>query len=174
VIGSLSGDGGHAGHGAEFQTDGHLVNVFWTGEFGLGVATLWSVPTGRYLQTGGVYPGTGPPRRRDRTAARHGPLAAARRHPGPRRPRALGTPGHLAIEVAGGAVRALITGDCVHHPVRLAHAGIGSCVDIGPVLAGTGTLVLGTHFPPPTAGRVTAHRDAYRLDPVPPVTQNVN
>ncbi|MEU0049662.1 MBL fold metallo-hydrolase [Streptomyces sp. NPDC006309] len=89
------------------------------------------------------------------------------------------TPGHVAVELTDGAERALITGDCVHHPVQLAHPAIGSCVDIDPVLAettrrtllsslaGTDTLVLGTHFPPPTAGRVTAHGDAYRLAPAP-------
>lgn len=92
------------------------------------------------------------------------------------------TPGHLAVEVTSGGDKALVTGDCVHHPVQFAHPGIGSCVDIDPALAATtrrrllasladtGTLVLGTHFPPPTAGRVTARGDAYRLDPVPPVT----
>ncbi|MBQ1163205.1 MBL fold metallo-hydrolase, partial [Streptomyces sp. A73] len=57
---------------------------------------------------------------------------------------------------------------------------IGSCVDIDPVrsettrrsllasLAGTGTLVLGTHFPPPTAGHVDGTpAGGYRLTPVP-------
>ncbi|MGF6887024.1 hypothetical protein ABIA39_004158 [Nocardia sp. GAS34] len=34
-------------------------------------------------------------------------------------------------------------------------------------LAGTDTLLLGTHFAPPTAGRVVAHGDAYRLQAVP-------
>jgi hypothetical protein len=34
-------------------------------------------------------------------------------------------------------------------------------------LAGTDTLLLGTHFAPPTAGRVVAHGGAYRLRPVP-------
>ncbi|MFF7791705.1 MBL fold metallo-hydrolase [Streptomyces sp. NPDC007991] len=89
------------------------------------------------------------------------------------------TPGHVAVELASRGRTALITGDCVHHPVQLAHPGIGACVDIDPglsqstrrellgALAGTDTLVLGTHFPPPTAGRVVAHEGAYRLAPVP-------
>ncbi|MFD7277140.1 MBL fold metallo-hydrolase, partial [Streptomyces sp. NPDC059862] len=34
-------------------------------------------------------------------------------------------------------------------------------------LAGTDTLVLGTHFAPPTAGRVVTHEGTYRLSPVP-------
>lgn len=90
------------------------------------------------------------------------------------------TPGHVAVELTSRGGTALITGDCIHHPVQLAHPGIGSCVDIDPEqsaatrrallasLAGAGTLVLGTHFPPPTAGRVVAHGDAYRLIPAPP------
>ncbi|MFE6527473.1 MBL fold metallo-hydrolase [Streptomyces rochei] len=89
------------------------------------------------------------------------------------------TPGHVAVRVVGPGGGALVTGDCVHHPVQLAHPELGSCVDIDPALAastrrsllaslaGTDTLVLGTHFPPPTAGRVVADGDAYRLAPVP-------
>ncbi|GAA2920726.1 MULTISPECIES: MBL fold metallo-hydrolase [Streptomyces] len=89
------------------------------------------------------------------------------------------TPGHLAVELTSRGRTALITGDCVHHPVQLAHPGIGACVDIDPgqseasrrglldSLAGTDTLLLGTHFAPPTAGRVVAHEGAYRLTPAP-------
>ncbi len=89
------------------------------------------------------------------------------------------TPGHIAVRVTSGGAAALITGDCVHHPVQLAHPEIGSCVDIDPEraeatrrallasLAGTDALLLGTHFPPPTAGRVVADGDTYRLEPVP-------
>ncbi|GAA4337248.1 MBL fold metallo-hydrolase [Streptomyces venetus] len=89
------------------------------------------------------------------------------------------TPGHIAVELTSRGRTALITGDCVHHPVQLAHPGIGACVDIDPgrsevtrrellgSLAGTDTLLLGTHFAPPTAGRVVPHQGAYRLSPVP-------
>ena len=85
------------------------------------------------------------------------------------------TPGHVAVQLTGAGESALITGDCIHHPVQLAHPGVGSCVDIDPVrseetrrkllasLAGTDTLVLGAHFPPPTGGRVVTHEDAYRF-----------
>ncbi|MBC2904693.1 MBL fold metallo-hydrolase [Streptomyces cupreus] len=88
------------------------------------------------------------------------------------------TPGHVAVQISGGDAKALITGDCIHHPVQFAHPDIGSCVDIGPAqaeitrrallaaVADTGTLVLGTHFPPPTAGRVVTRGDAFRLEPV--------
>ncbi|MGY0489448.1 MBL fold metallo-hydrolase [Streptomyces sp. WG-D5] len=89
------------------------------------------------------------------------------------------TPGHVAVEVTSQGETALISGDCVHHPVQLAHPAIGACVDIDPrqseatrrkllgSLVGTDTLLLGTHFAQPTAGRVVAHADAYRLEPVP-------
>ncbi|MGV9599548.1 MBL fold metallo-hydrolase [Streptosporangium sandarakinum] len=89
------------------------------------------------------------------------------------------TPGHVAVELTSHGRTALITGDCIHHPVQLAHPAIGACVDIDPQrsettrrtlldsLADTDTLVLGTHFAPPTAGRVIADQGAYRLSPVP-------
>ncbi|MFG2653388.1 MBL fold metallo-hydrolase [Streptomyces sp. NPDC048436] len=85
------------------------------------------------------------------------------------------TPGHVAVELTSRGERALITGDCVHHPVQLAHPAIGACVDIDPrqseasrrallgSVADTDTLLLGTHFAPPTAGRVITQGDAYRL-----------
>lgn len=88
------------------------------------------------------------------------------------------TPGHVAVLLTSGDQRALITGDCLHHPVQLARPDITSCVDIDPEqarrtrhalladLAGTDTLLLGTHFPPPTGGRVVAGGDGYRLVPV--------
>ena len=90
------------------------------------------------------------------------------------------TPGHLAVELTSQDETALITGDSIHHPVQLAHPTIGACVDIDPEqsettrrtlldsLADTDTLVLGTHFAPPTAGRVITHQDTYRLLPIPP------
>ncbi|WP_214412014.1 MBL fold metallo-hydrolase [Sphaerisporangium fuscum] len=89
------------------------------------------------------------------------------------------TPGHVALELTSRGQTALITGDCIHHPVQLAQPSIGACVDIDPErseasrrtllgsLADTDTLVLGTHFAPPTAGRVVTHEGAYRLSLIP-------
>ena len=85
------------------------------------------------------------------------------------------TPGHVSVELASGGETALITGDAVHHPVQFAHPEIGASVDLDPAeaektrrrlfagLAGAGTLVLGTHFPPPTGGRLVPHGSGYRL-----------
>ncbi|WP_030607602.1 MBL fold metallo-hydrolase [Streptomyces sclerotialus] len=89
------------------------------------------------------------------------------------------TPGQIAVRLSDAGQSALITGDCVHHPVQLSRPDLASCVDIDPVaavatrrdllasLAGTDTLVLGSHFPPPTAGLVRADGSGYRLVPVP-------
>lgn len=88
------------------------------------------------------------------------------------------TPGQIAVRLSSGGENALITGDSVHHPVQLSQPGLGSCVDIAPELAvrtrrhlldsvaGTSTLLLGSHFPDPTAGHVRREGDAYRLVPV--------
>ncbi|GAA1259240.1 MBL fold metallo-hydrolase [Kitasatospora nipponensis] len=85
------------------------------------------------------------------------------------------TPGQVAVEVSGTDRSALITGDSIHHPVQLSHPHLTSCVDIDPeqairtrhrLLAGLADadgLLLGTHFPHPTAGVVRSHRGSYRL-----------
>lgn len=87
------------------------------------------------------------------------------------------TPGQIAVRLDSGAHSAVITGDCVHHPVQLADPALCSCVDIDPVaavrsrtrlldeLADTDTLLLGSHFPPPTAGLVRRDGDGFRLVP---------
>ncbi|MDQ7807568.1 MBL fold metallo-hydrolase [Amycolatopsis sp. A133] len=90
------------------------------------------------------------------------------------------TPGHVAVQLDSAGRTALITGDCVHHPVQVPRPDITSCADIDPVLAestrrrllaslaGTGTLVLGTHFPPPTAGQIAGDGKGRRWVPVAP------
>ncbi|MFE7116085.1 MBL fold metallo-hydrolase [Streptomyces sp. NPDC057654] len=93
------------------------------------------------------------------------------------------TPGQISVTLRGGGHSAVITGDCVHHPVQLAHPDLCSSVDIDAEqaartrtrllaeLAGTGTLLLGSHFPPPTAGLVRRDGDAFRLVPAPAGSQ---
>ena len=88
------------------------------------------------------------------------------------------TPGHVAVRLDSGGQTALITGDCVHHPVQVPRPDITSCADVDPALAestrrdlltslaGTGTLVLGTHFPPPTAGHVVVDDEGLRWVPI--------
>ncbi|MDJ0380388.1 MBL fold metallo-hydrolase [Streptomyces sp. G-G2] len=89
------------------------------------------------------------------------------------------TPGQVAVVLSSGGGRAVITGDCVHHPVQLADPALCSCVDTDPAaavatrtrllngIAGTDTLLLGTHFPAPTAGLVRREGSGFRLDPAP-------
>ncbi|MFK0219422.1 MBL fold metallo-hydrolase [Streptomyces vinaceus] len=85
------------------------------------------------------------------------------------------TPGQVAVELRGNDRHALITGDSIHHPVQLSHPRVHSCVDIDPAqairtrvrlldnLADTDALLLGTHFPQPTAGTVRRENGRYRL-----------
>ncbi|MCM2424087.1 MBL fold metallo-hydrolase [Streptomyces sp. RKAG293] len=95
------------------------------------------------------------------------------------------TPGQVAVELSSRGETALVTGDSIHHPVQLSHPAVGSCVDIAPELAArtrnelldsladTSTLLLGSHFAPPTAGHVRRENGAYRLVPATPVAAPV-
>ena len=85
------------------------------------------------------------------------------------------TPGHVSVRISSKGEEALITGDFVHHPCQMAHPEWAAMVDFDAVastatrhevfgrLAGTPTLVIGTHFAGPTVGRVVRDGDAYRL-----------
>jgi glyoxylase-like metal-dependent hydrolase (beta-lactamase superfamily II) len=86
------------------------------------------------------------------------------------------TPGHVSVRIASQGAEALITGDFLHHPCQMARLDMVSTPDHDPALAkrtreavfarlaGTPTLMIGTHFATPTAGRVVRDGDAYRLD----------
>jgi glyoxylase-like metal-dependent hydrolase (beta-lactamase superfamily II) len=85
------------------------------------------------------------------------------------------SPGHVCVLVESGGERALITGDATHHPVQWAEpdwsmagdwdASMGArsrrelLAEHGP----SGTLVLGTHYSPPSAGRLVADGDGWRF-----------
>ena len=78
------------------------------------------------------------------------------------------TPGHVSVRIDSRRERAYITGDLAHHPVQFAEPELCSTADSDP--AGSeatrrrfreerrqdGALVIGTHFPGPTAGRIVA------------------
>jgi glyoxylase-like metal-dependent hydrolase (beta-lactamase superfamily II) len=86
------------------------------------------------------------------------------------------TPGHVSVRIASRGEEALITGDFMHHPCQIAHPewstnadtdrdrGIRTRLDMFEALAGTPTLVIGTHFAGATAGRIVRDGDTYRLD----------
>jgi glyoxylase-like metal-dependent hydrolase (beta-lactamase superfamily II) len=76
------------------------------------------------------------------------------------------TPGHVSVHITSQGESAIVTGDMVHSPVQFARTEWSSVADTDPdeatrsrervlALAGGGpTLVIGTHFPPPTAGHL--------------------
>lgn len=77
------------------------------------------------------------------------------------------SPGHVSVLVESAGAAALITGDVVHSPLQFARPDVtADRFDDDPetatitrrrlidLVAGTGTVVLGTHFPPPTSGFV--------------------
>ncbi|MFE0330745.1 MBL fold metallo-hydrolase [Streptomyces sp. NPDC003753] len=86
------------------------------------------------------------------------------------------TPGQLTVRIDSAGSSALITADCLHHPVQLARPGIGCIADTDPAMAArtraallasvadTGTLLLGSHFTHPTGGHVRRDGTAFRLD----------
>jgi glyoxylase-like metal-dependent hydrolase (beta-lactamase superfamily II) len=86
------------------------------------------------------------------------------------------TPGHVSIRIRSQGEEALITGDFTHHPCQLARPDWAAEVDfdkqastatrrrVYQALAGTKTLVIGTHFAAPCAGHVVRDGDAWRLE----------
>lgn len=86
------------------------------------------------------------------------------------------TPGHVSVEITSGGKRALITGDLMHHPIQIAKpdwlGGYDSDQEMGKktrhaFLANASqgdTLVIGTHFATPTAGRITKDGESFWLD----------
>lgn len=86
------------------------------------------------------------------------------------------TPGHVSVRLESQGETAVITGDLVHHPSQFARPDWGSSADVNAEQAddtrkafmeryvNTTTLIIGTHFAGPTAGRLVRDGCAYRLD----------
>ena len=86
------------------------------------------------------------------------------------------TPGHVSVRIASRGAEALITGDFIHHPCQLAHPEWASSADFDPLastetrermftsLSESPTLVIGTHFATPTAGRVVKDGEVFRFE----------
>ena len=78
------------------------------------------------------------------------------------------TPGHVSVMLESKNQDAMITGDFMHHPCQIAHpdwtvtfdedpAAAASCrTQVLSELADTETLVIGTHFSAPTAGKIVS------------------
>jgi glyoxylase-like metal-dependent hydrolase (beta-lactamase superfamily II) len=87
------------------------------------------------------------------------------------------TPGHVSVEVSSGGAKALITGDSFHHPCQIARAEWATVADhdrdgstatrerVLRELAGTETLMLGTHFAEPSGGHIVSDGERYKLKP---------
>lgn len=85
------------------------------------------------------------------------------------------TIGHVSVLITSQGESALITGDFVHHPCQLAHPEWSVTTDYDPQrsvttrheafarFADTPTLVIGTHWPEPTAGTIERWGERYRL-----------
>jgi glyoxylase-like metal-dependent hydrolase (beta-lactamase superfamily II) len=85
------------------------------------------------------------------------------------------TPGHVSVRIESRGETAVITGDMVHSPVQLARPEWSLLGDSDPdeavrsrrqllsVAGGTGALVMGTHFPGKTAGRVERDGRTWRF-----------
>lgn len=86
------------------------------------------------------------------------------------------TPGHVSLHLVSQNEEAVITGDLVHHPCQFARPDWGSSADDDPEradrtrkafmarYADTPTLIIGTHFAGPTAGKLVRDGKSYRLE----------
>jgi glyoxylase-like metal-dependent hydrolase (beta-lactamase superfamily II) len=85
------------------------------------------------------------------------------------------TPGHCSVHLASGGAEAVITGDMMHHPWQIAEPHRTSRACWNPDLAmqtrqafvqryaDTPTLILGTHFAPPTALHIVSQGESFRV-----------
>jgi glyoxylase-like metal-dependent hydrolase (beta-lactamase superfamily II) len=76
------------------------------------------------------------------------------------------TPGHVSVHIRSGGAEALITGDCIHHPVQMSRPDWCSSADVDQAqgqktresllerYVDDDILIIGTHFATPTAGHV--------------------
>jgi glyoxylase-like metal-dependent hydrolase (beta-lactamase superfamily II) len=81
------------------------------------------------------------------------------------------TPGHVSVHITSSGQEALITGDCIHHPVQMTRTDWCSSADYDQT-QGRSTreglleryvdddiLIIGTHFATPTAGYIKHRAD---------------
>ena len=86
------------------------------------------------------------------------------------------TPGHVSVRIESDGQRAVITGDLMHHPIQCSEPDRIVNFDTDRELAcstrrnflaccaSDQALVLGTHFAPPTAGRVVPAGEVWRFE----------
>ncbi len=86
------------------------------------------------------------------------------------------TPGHVSVRISSKGEHAVISGDVMHHPVQCAEPDWGCLYDSDSEQAAltrrefcsryadTPTLVFGTHFATPSAGRIVRDGDVWRFE----------
>jgi glyoxylase-like metal-dependent hydrolase (beta-lactamase superfamily II) len=86
------------------------------------------------------------------------------------------TPGHVSVRIQSEGQLAVITGDLMHHPIQCSEPDRPVSFDTDPEMARLTrrrflaccaqdrSLVFGTHFAEPTAGRVVAAGDVWRFE----------
>ncbi len=86
------------------------------------------------------------------------------------------TPGHCSVLIESKGESAMITGDFIHHPIQFWDPALVSPFDIDNdaavatrrrvfgEYADSPTLIIGTHFAGPTAGKLVSDGDTWRLD----------
>ena len=85
------------------------------------------------------------------------------------------TPGHVSVQIESQGQRAMITGDLIHHPIQWAEPAWGISADTDPQQAeetrrrlirehaDSSLLVIGTHYPAPTAGHLRLREGGCRF-----------
>lgn len=85
------------------------------------------------------------------------------------------TPGHIGIIVESEGLRAIFSGDAIHHPCQITHPEWGMLADVNPEQAlksrqklleeivDTNTLLFGTHFANPVAGKVIQFGEGFEF-----------
>ncbi len=85
------------------------------------------------------------------------------------------SPGHVCVNMRSQGRRAVFTGDLMHHALQCVEPDWSTCFCADPEMAArsrravledvadTDTIVVPTHFPGPTAGRVIGQGDAWRF-----------
>ncbi len=88
------------------------------------------------------------------------------------------TPHHVSVLIESSGQSAVITGDVMHHPCQIAYPAWGAVSDFDADqarasrtelverYADTDTLIIGTHFPDPVAGRIRREGTTFHLTPV--------
>ena len=88
------------------------------------------------------------------------------------------SPGHVSVRISSQGETAFITGDCVHSAVQLAEPDWHTMVDSDGAMssatrreliaeyADQPVLIIGTHFPPPTAGHLVTTEKGVRFQPL--------